>query len=152
MADLAAIRSALAANLRVALPAGDGLVSPYLLDNPTPPALQVAGLEKIDYDTLGFGGSGDTHLFIVEGVFGRSTDIGAQKVLDGLLSGTDSVKAAVEGNQTLTSRLLETGDVLTGQSALADWVKCREYRGQSRFALPNGVEVLLASWLVEVAA
>lgn len=152
MADLDAIRRGLAANLRDALPAGDGHVGAYMLDSPTPPALQVVGLDEIDYDTLGYGGAGDTHLLIVEAVLGRFSDIGSQKTLDNLLSGADSVKAALESDKLLTSRLEDDGTVTTGQPAAAEWLKVRRYRGQTRFALPNGNEVLLASWLVEVAA
>lgn len=152
MADMEAIRRGLAANLRATLPIGEGQVSPYLLENPTPPCLQVGGLDGVDYTTLGFGHGGDTHRFVIEACLGRSSDVGAQKLLDELLSGSSSVKRALESNRTLTSRLREDGTVQTGHAAAADWVKCREYRGQSRFTLPNGVEVLLASWLVEVAA
>lgn len=153
MADLDAIRQGLAANLvplRTAKIVGQ--VSAYLLDNPQPPCLQVAGVDETDYDTGGYGaGSSDTWTILVEAALGLVNEMGAQKVLNALLE-TDAVKDALESDITLTSRLQDNGVVLAGQAAAAEWVKVRRYRGQTRFRFPSGAEMLLATWETEVQA
>ena len=152
MADLDAIRRGLAANLKQALPGSAGQVSPYMLDNPTVPSLQVIGLDEIEYDTLGFGRGGDDHFFILEAALGRSSDTGAQRKLVELLSTGSSVKEAAESDGRLTKRLLDDGTVLEAQAPAAEYVHVTRYRGQSRFAIPSGPEVLLASWVCKVGA
>lgn len=151
MADFDDIRRGLAANLTVLRP--DYQVSAYLLDDPSPPTLQVAGVESIDYDTGGYGDRADTHSFVIEACFSGTSDIGSQQLLDALLAptGATSLKAAVEADRTLTSRLLDDGTVQTSQPAAVAYLRVTAYRGQSRFTLPNGTDVLLASWTVEVA-
>lgn len=154
MADLDAIRRGLAANLATLRTAGTvGQVSAYLLENPTPPSLQVAGVDTIDYDEHGFGSAGeDNWRILIEAALGKVSDTGSQDLLNTLLS-ESSVKTAIEADTKLTSRLSANGQtVTTGQSAAALWVKCRRYRGQSRVVFPNGAELLLATWEVEVAA
>lgn len=156
-AALADIRSALAANLEALRTAGVvGQVSAYLLDNPTTPSVQVAGLvqDGAEYDAGGFTDPPAVawHLSI-EAVLGAVSDTASQDVLNDLLAptGSTSLRAAIEANQTLTSRYVEsTRTVTTGQTALADYVHLARYRGQSRHTFPNGSEMLLAAWEVLV--
>lgn len=155
MSEIDDIRAALAANLAV-LRTNETVahVSAYMADSPVTPSLQVAGVAPagIDYDVS----FSDVYraTFIVEALLGLVSDIGAQKTLNALLAveGSTSVVEAIEANQTLTQRLNETtGRVTTGQTALAEWVKVRQFRGQSRFTPPSsGRELLVASWEVEV--
>lgn len=154
MADLEAIRLGLAAALRTALPADQGHVSPYFSDVVTTPALQVVGLDEGEYYTMGFAGGGDSLFFIIEAIVGRVVDRVAQTWLDRFVSaeGAYSLKAALEADKTLTSRLLDDGTVQTGQAAAAQFVILRRYRGQARIKQENGQDVLVGSWIVEVAA
>lgn len=156
-ASLANIRSALAANLETLRTAGVvGQISAYLLDNPTTPSVQIAGLvaDGIDYDAGGYTDPpAVAYRISVEAVLGAVSDTASQDILNQLLAvtGTTSLRAAVEANQTLTSRYTETTrTVTTGQSALADYVHVTRYRGQSRHTFPNGSEMLLAAWEVLV--
>lgn len=152
MADLDAIRQGLAANLVPLRTAGIvGQVSAYLLDNPTPVSLQVVGVDQAEYDTQGFGANQHSWTFIVEAALGLVSDIGAQKTLNGLLE-TNAVKDALETDRLLTSRLGDTGQVTTGHTAAAQRLKVTRYRGHGRARFPNGVELLLATWEVEVTA
>ena len=110
--------------------------------------MQVAGVDE--YEANDFA-DGRTRQIVIEACLGLTTDIGAQKLLDGLL---DTVPAAVEADNSaagaLFSRLQEDGTVLAAQPAAADSVNFVRYRGQSRFTLRNGTEVLLASWQIQV--
>ena len=156
MASLSDIRAALAANLAV-LRTSETVahVSAYMLDAPQTPVVQIAGVapDGMDLD-VAFGDEVKWTL-VVEAIIGAISDIGAQKVLNALLepTGATSLVEAIEANQTLTQRLSETtGRVTTGQTALAQWVHVRRYRGQARYTPPNGAgrELLVASWEVEV--
>ena len=149
MAGLLEIRQGIAANLKTI---ADIQVSAYLLENPTGPALQVAGVDSVEYDTGGFSGRDDSWIVIVEGAAGKVSDIGAQKRFDRWLtkSGSESVKAAIETDKTLTSRLNDDGSVSTGQAAAAITLRVTDFRGYRRVQLANGVEVLLGDWAVQV--
>ena len=126
-------------------------VSAYMLDSPTTPSVCVMGVDEIDYDAGGFSARDDSWTLIVEAALGRVSDINAQKILNELLnsSGANSMKAAIESDLTLTKRLVN-GLVVTDQTAAITELRVTRYRGQQRFVLPNRVEVLLASWLVQV--
>lgn len=155
MADITAIRRGLAALLRDALPVDEGHVFPWLQENPLPPTLCVAGIERDGIIPLAFGDDPPVELhFVVEAWLGAASDIGAQRYLDGLLS-SDAVAAALESDQdaagALYSRLNDDGTVSTGQSAAADSVAVMGYQGQTRLARATG-DVLLAQWLVKVLA
>ncbi len=152
MADLSVIRSALGANLRTALPADQGQVSAYLLDSPTSPCLAVAGVDADGAEPLSFRRGAQAWFMVIEAFLGRASDIGGQKWLDKFLAttGGNSVQAAVLSDRQLTSRLLENGTVQPGQAPAADDVGYVRYRGQSRFTVPAGYEVLLASWTFQV--
>lgn len=153
MADLEAIRRGLAANLRDALIGSKGHVSPYMKDAPSVPAIQIVGLAEFDYHTLGFGSRQETYLLLVEALFGRVSDVGAWRLLDGLLSGNNAFQIAAESDQLLTSRLNDDGTVTTGHDPAASSVTVRHYRGQSvDVTLPDGTKVLAASWEIEAVA
>lgn len=159
MADITEIRRGLAALLRLALPANEGHVYPWLQDNPLPPTLCVAGIQADGLTIVTFGGDdnppGIEADFVIEAWLGNASDVGAQRFLDDLLS-TDAVASSLEsdgnGSGALYSRLLDTGVVLTGQTAAADSVAVTGYLGQTRLARPTGQEVLLAQWVVKVLA
>lgn len=95
MADIAAIRSALASRLSTLL-GNNGQASAYWKANPTPPSLQVVGIAS-DYDHT-FGRASDVLIATIEGLAGATTDQGAQETLDNWLdtTGNTSVKAAIE--------------------------------------------------------
>jgi hypothetical protein len=102
MATLEDIRTALAAALDAAI--DDVQISPYMLTNPTPPAIHIYPTE-IDYDLASQVALGAFAMwkFTVQALVGLTTDQGAQKVLDAMLapSGDRSVKAAVEADRSL---------------------------------------------------
>lgn len=149
MADLADIRSGIAALLRTALPSDEGQVSAYLLENPVSPSLAVAGVVEMEANDFT---DGRTWNIVVEGVAGLASSVRAGQILDEML---DTVPAAVEadgdGEGALYSRLdLDTGAVTNGHAAAADSVAFVRYEGQTRFTLQSGQIVLLGSWLFRV--
>lgn len=156
MADITAIRRGLAALLRDVLPEDEGHVYPWLQDNPMPPTLCVAGIERDGLTYVTFGDPpGIEANFVVEAWLGAASDVGSQRFLDGLLS-TDAVATALEADGdsggALYSRLQDDGTVLTDQDAAADSVAVMSYLGQTRLARGTGHDVLLAQWLVKVLA
>lgn len=134
------------------MPVGTGQVSAYLLDNPTPPCLQVAGVDADGMENITFGTS-KRWVILIEACLGLVSDIGAQKLLNSLLS-EGAVAEAVESDQTpagaLYSRLSDDGVVTTGTTPACDSVAYLAYRGQAPTVLENGSRVLLATWAVEV--
>lgn len=97
MADPAAIRQGIAANL-----AALGFqVSPYVLDNPTPPCVYVAA-GPCTYDET-FGRGHDTWVWIVYVLVGYVGDVAAQQRLDAMRMshGPTSVKTLIEADRTL---------------------------------------------------
>lgn len=156
MFDVTEIRRGLAALLRDALPEDEGHVFPWLQENPMPPTLCVAGIQRDGLTFLTFGDDpGVEIMFVIEAWLGYASDIGAQRTLDGLLS-SDAVAAALEsdgnGSGALYSRLQDDGTILTGQSAAADSVAVMSYMGQERLPRATGQDILLAQWLVKVLA
>lgn len=128
-------------------------VRPYLQDNPVPPLLQIAGVREIDYDIqfqgpAGYQAVGDKLTVIVEACIARNVDIGSQKLLD-RLHGDASLKAAIEADPRLTSRLADDGTITISQAPAADALRVTRYVGQTRHTI-GGVEYLLAEWEVEV--
>jgi hypothetical protein len=98
LADLAAIRTAIAANLST-IP--DIQVSASRLSSPTlPSAVVFAGPTEFD---KAFGRGLDTLVFIVRVAVSGATDTGAVVNLDPYLagSGSRSIKAAIESDKTL---------------------------------------------------
>lgn len=101
MADISAIRSALATRLSTLLGTG-GQASAYWMTNPTPPTLQVVGIGPADYDQE-FGRGGDTLAATIQGLAGTTVDQAAQIIIDNWIdtSGSTSVKAAIESERPL---------------------------------------------------
>jgi hypothetical protein len=95
VADFAAIRAELASRLD-ALLGNDGQASAYWQTNPTPPTLQVVGIEA-SYDST-FGRGGDLLTATIEGLAGSTADRAAQEQIDAWLdtTGSTSVKEAIE--------------------------------------------------------
>lgn len=151
MATFDDIRRGLAANLNVL---DDFQISPWLLDNPSPDAIQIAGAEDVAYD-VAFPKAGKTSEIWniqIEACLLRNSDIGPQKRLDVLLApyGDGSLKAAVEADPTLTKRLQDDGTYLTGQDPACADLQVIRFRGQQHHTLDNGTDVLLAVWTVQV--
>jgi hypothetical protein len=135
VAVLGEIRRGLAANLERILGVQ---VSPYMLANPTPPAIQVVPGE-VEYD-LAMGRGLDQLILNVQAFVALGSDIGAQQQLDEFLDGTGakSVKQAVESDKTLG-----------GSAASARVTRSTGYRAVLR---DSGGPVLMAEWEVEVLA
>lgn len=72
-------------------------VSPYAIDDPTPPTVSVRGLDVVDY-TKG----GPDLTVTIEAIVGTVTEIGPQVVLDQMLFGATAVKALLESDKTLS--------------------------------------------------
>lgn len=112
MADVAAIRAGLIANLAAL---GDMQRSPYLLSDPTPPTVMV-DRGPIEYDktftgpgaTFGEARGHDDWTFTVIVIVGLSDDIGAQMRLDEMVKshGATSVKALLESDRELGGAVL----------------------------------------------
>jgi hypothetical protein len=150
--DLTDIREALAANMHTLLHSElVKQVSPWLLDNPTLPCLQVAGVRNIEYDQA-FQRGGDSLFIVIEAAIGRATDVGAQKTLDRLLaaSGPTSLKAAVEADTSLTSRYNVDDGLRHDFEPACDDLQVETYEGQARFTFPTATDALLATWIVQV--
>lgn len=136
--------------MRRTLPVGQGQVWKYLQENPSTPSLSVSG--PIDMDLMTYGSDPDKQYEIaVEGCFSLNSDRGAQMKLDGVF---DSLASDLESDCTpegaLYSRLTDEGEVELGTVPAAQSIGYKEYRGHSRFTLPNGTTVLLATWTFTV--
>lgn len=146
MAALTDIREGLAANLRAVLTGVQ--VIPYMLASPSPPTVHVypgGGAELIEYD-LAMGRGLDRWMFTVQAFVGTSSDQGAQMKLDEFIasSGPQSVKAAVEADQTLAGALT----INPGETPVRV-LSCTGYRVYAR---DGGSPVLGAEWNVQVLA
>lgn len=100
MANLAAIRAGIAANLRTAFPTNVQITG-YNLANPLAPAFEIE-VDRVIYDGAMSRGH-DEWLFTVRGFATSGTDQAAQMRLDPWLdsTGAESVKAALESDRTL---------------------------------------------------
>jgi len=151
MAALTDIRRGIAAELRTVLPASSGQVYPWLLDNPTPPSLVVAGLAPDGLEGTGMGAGQSRYLIVVEACLDLGSDIGSQAMLDSWITDVPAtLEAANAVTGALTKRMSDDGAVTTGQPAACDSISLDRYRGQQPFTLPNGTRVLLAGWTFEV--
>lgn len=133
MTDVAALRTALAANLE----AIDGVqVSPYALSDPTPPGIQILPAD-VDYD-LAFGRGADLWRFTVQPFVNFSSDVGSQIFLDELLNptGPRSVKTAIESDRTL--------------GGIADNVWAKRVSGYRLLDRPGGTQLIMVEFSVEV--
>ena len=133
MTLVADIREGLKANLETI----DGFqVNAYALSNPTSPSMDIE-LSKTTYDAAM---RSDNWRFTVSAFVALTSDIGAQKRLDELLStsGARSVKAAIESDCTL--------------GGVVDDLRVTETSGHKTFAGGTGGKLLGAEWLLEVLA
>lgn len=129
------LRQGLAANLG----AITGVqVSPYLLAQPTPPAIELAP-DEVEYDTANARGM-DSWQFIVRAYVGTPTDQGAQVLLDLMLapSGATSVKAVLEADRTL--------------GGAAQTLRVAQATGYRLYQRAGGPEYLGCEWTVNVYA
>ena len=154
MAAFNDIRRGLAANLATLKTAGyDGQISPWLLENPAPPTISIGGITSIDYDIVFQGASydltGDQLTVEVEAAIRKIVDVQTQKTLD-RFHGDLSIKAAVESDPQLTSRMADDGTITSGETAACDALRVTGYTFQGTLTLPNGTQVSLASWTVEI--
>ena len=134
MATMSNLRSALATRLATV----SGLrTSATLPDQPTPPQAVVYP-ERVIYDTA-MGRGSDEYTFVVIVIVGRIAERSAQTSLDAYCnpSGATSIKAAIEGDQTLGGNALD----------------CRvtEMRGQGSLTVGD-TTYLTAEFLVTVIA
>jgi len=96
MADLSAIRQALADKMGNVYGLRSSATMP---DAPRPPQAVILP-DRIEYD-LDMSRGADTFFFLVTVIVGRADDRAAQNNLDRFVSGTDSIKAAIEADMTL---------------------------------------------------
>lgn len=135
MADLTAIREAIAAALEVSF--GDSMqISAEMLSNPTPPSAHVFP-DETDYHKAMGNGAEDWNL-IVQVFVATTSDIGAQRLLDSMLAstGAGSVKAAIEADRTL-------GGLVSG-------LKVRKTSGYRVYQRALGDPLLGADWHLTV--
>lgn len=131
-----------------------GHVSAYLERAPKTPYVCVAGVLEYEYTTFGVPGTdrepGMRWLIAIEAGT-NSLDLVEQDRMRSLMesTGPTSLVEAVESDPRLTSRLLKDGTVVDAAAA-ADAVALEEFRGQTPFTFPSGVEVLLATWVFEI--
>lgn len=163
MADLQAISEGLAANAAALKNQTDLVkqVSAYPLENPTAPAILVAGVEADGYAYEGFsGGSVEPTVLLnvlVQAVLGELSRPVTFRRLNRLMaaSGSESLVAAIEADPLLTSRYQEdgTGDfqLVTGQDPAASAVAFHAYRGWSFINLA-GAQYVVANWTFTVQA
>lgn len=139
------------------LRADDFQVSPWFLEAPRGPTLQIVGIEDIDYDIAfrhsdGYDATGDKLTVLVEACIPAKNDMGSQMRLD-KLHGSASLKAALEADDRLTSRWQDDQTILGSQPAACDQLRVTRYRGQTRSIVSResgGLDVLLAHWEVEL--
>lgn len=133
--SLTLLRQGLAANLAALT---DVQVSPYMLANPTPPAVTIYPSD-VSYD-LSMHRGFDLWTFTVQAFVGDTADIGAQVNLDQFIapSGARSVKTLLESDKTLG-----------GACSDLQVTSCTGYRIYLR---EGGPPVLGAEWHVTVYA
>jgi hypothetical protein len=143
VADLTAIREALAESLRESLPAGQVQVSAYLLSNPSPPSVMIFPGETDWHQAMQDGL--EKRELIVRALVGTPTEEGAQRRLDEFLSsdGEFSLKAAIEK--------VEPGDQTVTLGGLVDDVEVVKTRGYQIYKTsPEKPPQLGAEWHVDV--
>lgn len=152
MADIDAISRGIAALLRDVYPAGEGHVSHTFQEAPTPPTLQIVGVERMVPD----GSFADEYdwTFVIEAYLGLVTDRGAHAKLNELLSDSgvpSAVESDIDGDGCLYSRLQDDGTVLANQQAAASDIQFVEYRGPLRVDR-GGQGALTGTFVVRVLA
>jgi hypothetical protein len=137
-------RRALAANLRLVLPASEGHVGAYFQDAPKIPALQVMGVNDFDFADVG---GGIRYELGIEGILGRIVDRSSQTRLDEWIHGGGILYALDSSVNPLTSRLRDTGVIDEGEEDAGTSAYLR-FGGQGRLKR-GGVDVLVATWFCE---
>jgi hypothetical protein len=143
VAELASIRAGIAASLATLNTVGLEMVedefvalqvSEYSLANPTMPSILVTGIEAVDY-TVAFKREDVTFVASVQAFVGESHDESAQRLLDKLLMGENSVRALLSADPTFGGTVSDS--FVSGQS------------GHKVFNLVNS-KVLGAEWAVQI--
>jgi len=137
-------RRAIAANLRLVLPADEGHVSPYYQETPALPTLQVLGVS--DYEFADIGG-GVRYELGIEGVLGRLADRASQRRLDEWIHGGGLLYALDSSVNPLTSRLQDDGSLDEGEDDAGQCAYLR-FGGQARLKR-GSADLLIASWFCE---
>ena len=153
--NLAAIRSALGANLANTYAALGFQVKPFALSALVPPGFQML-FDRVDRHSQELG-SPALLRFVVLGTVCYADDVDAQEQMDALFNDQDSVSdplsvsQALESDLFLTSRLLTDGSVVAGQPSVADDVTVR-FAAAYRLYPMQGAQALAlgAEWTVEV--
>jgi hypothetical protein len=140
VADVAAIRSALASRLSTLVGTG-GQSSGYMLDNPTPPTLHVVGISETEYDVT-FGRGSDVLTMVVQGLAGTTSDRASQEKLDEWLdtSGSTSVKAALETERPAPVTL---GGIVSSCRVVGT-------TGHRIYRMSSGTDLFGAEWTIEI--
>jgi hypothetical protein len=103
MADMAVIRAGLVANLQPL--AALFQISPYQLANPTPPTIHIYPAQAANEFDITFVHGYDKWLMTVQAIAGEQSDIGAQQLLDTLLTApTRSRRCSTANRQAGRSR------------------------------------------------
>lgn len=133
-ATIAEIREGLAANL-VAVFGNTVNVSAYQTDPVIPPHIEVAGVDRLTYDTAAAFGL-DDFIFVIQG-FGGPTSRGAQEIMDGWMDrGTQSVKNAIEASRTLGGKVQDAFVISASR--------------QRPTKFPDGTTLLTCEWQIRV--
>lgn len=139
---MAVTAASIRAGIASALSTIPGVIPPsgYLLSEPTPPTFEIE-LAGIEYDQTYVRGVNEW-TFTVRGFVGTASDYAAQLTLDGWMAttGTSSVKAALESDQTLS-----------GAVAALHVVRVSSPRTFAVAAMPNAT-FLGAEWTVRILA
>lgn len=130
------MRAGLAASLSTIQ---DVQVNAYAMAQPTPPGIQILP-PAVTYDQAFHRGM-DTWVFVVQGFVALTTDVGSQVLLDQMCapSGSNSVKAALESNPTLSGDVFSVHVLAQSPGRVVDFA--------------NGTSpMMLVEWQVEVRA
>ena len=145
--DVEAIARGLAANLCVLKP--DWQVSLFLLDSPTPGAIQVGTITEVEYQT--FGTDSAIMTWSVEACLQHHQDVSLWTKLRQLQDGgVYDIKAAIEADTQLQSRMADDGAITISQEPACDDLEAVFAGLQPRVSLEAGVIVALATWNVRV--
>lgn len=103
--EIADIRQGIANNISAHV--SNATVSAYRLPAPVAPAILVTGVESIDRTSFGEGSAGYQIIVVVQALAGKTTDKGAQILLDTWLSpwGATNVWSAIESDTTLGGKV-----------------------------------------------
>lgn len=148
------IRSGLGANLAATYASLGFQVKPFALSAPAAPGFQLL-FDRVDFHQELQ--TGELLRFILLGTVGYADDVDAQEKMDALLndqanvSDPLSVRQALESDQSLTSRLLADGSIVTGQPAVAHDITAGFAAAYRLYPMQGSQQLLLgAEWTIEV--